>query len=92
MKHSSTVIALLATAIACCHGLAVERYEANWESLHQHETPEWALDAKFGVYAHWGPYAQAGSWTDNPNVNWRNYYITSYGGPNVNWRNYYITS
>ena len=32
-------------------------YEANWESLSQAEVPEWAIDAKFGVYAHWGLYS-----------------------------------
>lgn len=28
----------------------------SWESL-QHETPAWFLDAKFGIYCHWGPYS-----------------------------------
>lgn len=32
-------------------------YEANWESLKQHKTPSWFLDAKFGIYFHWGPYS-----------------------------------
>ena len=32
-------------------------YQADWESLKQHETPEWFLDAKFGIYCHWGPYS-----------------------------------
>ncbi|WP_152285452.1 alpha-L-fucosidase [Flavicella marina] len=32
-------------------------YSADWESLKQHETPEWFLDAKFGIYCHWGPYS-----------------------------------
>lgn len=26
------------------------KYTADWESLKQHETPEWFLDAKFGIY------------------------------------------
>ena len=59
---------------------AVEKYEPNWDSLRQHETPEWALDAKFGIYAHWGPYSESGAWKDNPNINWGNYYITCYNG------------
>ncbi|SDX88601.1 alpha-L-fucosidase [Lutibacter oricola] len=33
------------------------KYTADWESLKQHKTPEWFLDAKFGIYAHWGPYS-----------------------------------
>ncbi|WP_299553089.1 alpha-L-fucosidase [Seonamhaeicola sp.] len=35
-------------------------YEANWESLKQHKTPEWFLDAKFGIYFHWGVYSYMG--------------------------------
>ena len=31
-------------------------FEPTWESLQQYECPEWFLDAKFGIYAHWGPY------------------------------------
>lgn len=32
-------------------------YEANWESLNSRPTPEWWMDAKFGIFIHWGPYA-----------------------------------
>ena len=32
-------------------------YQPSWESLLHHTTPEWMLDAKFGLYAHWGLYA-----------------------------------
>jgi len=31
------------------------RYAASWESLSQWECPEWFKDAKFGIWAHWGP-------------------------------------
>lgn len=27
-------------------------YEANWNSLRQHQTPQWLIDAKFGIYTH----------------------------------------
>jgi len=35
-----------------------------WESLSQYETPDWFRDAKFGIWAHWGPQCQpeAGDW------------------------------
>jgi len=29
-------------------------YQPAWESLAAHEVPEWLLDAKYGIYAHWG--------------------------------------
>ncbi len=34
-----------------------EVYKPNWESLKNHQNPEWFLDAKFGIYCHWGPYS-----------------------------------
>jgi alpha-L-fucosidase len=36
---------------------AAGRFEPNWASLDQRATPEWFLDAKFGVFIHWGVYA-----------------------------------
>lgn len=35
-----------------------------WESLQNFKTPEWYRDAKFGMWAHWGPQCQpeAGDW------------------------------
>lgn len=35
-----------------------------WDSLQQFKTPEWFRDAKFGMWAHWGPQCQpeAGDW------------------------------
>lgn len=40
------------------------QYEPTWESLSQRETPDWFRDAKFGIWAHWGPQCQpeAGDW------------------------------
>ncbi|MBR0087525.1 MAG: alpha-L-fucosidase [Lachnospiraceae bacterium] len=32
-------------------------YEANWESLSKHQTPQWFRDAKFGIFIHWGLYS-----------------------------------
>ena len=31
-----------------------EKFENNWTSLRRHQTPEWLIDAKFGIYCHWG--------------------------------------
>ncbi|WP_343329110.1 alpha-L-fucosidase [Polaribacter staleyi] len=33
-------------------------FKANWESLKNYETPEWFRDAKFGIWAHWGPQSE----------------------------------
>lgn len=32
------------------------RYEADWASLRDHQTPQWLKDGKFGIYTHWGIY------------------------------------
>jgi len=33
------------------------RYEPTWDSLDRRPMPEWFLDAKFGVFIHWGVYS-----------------------------------
>ena len=37
-----------------------ETYQASWESLTQHEVPDWFSEGKFGLYAHWGIYSVPG--------------------------------
>jgi len=34
--------------------IAAPGYEPTWTSLRGHTTPEWLMDAKFGIYTHWG--------------------------------------
>ncbi|MEM9985791.1 MAG: alpha-L-fucosidase, partial [Bacteroidota bacterium] len=29
-------------------------WESDWTSLRQHQPPQWLVDAKFGIYCHWG--------------------------------------
>ena len=36
-------------------------FEPTWESLERHQTPAWFRDAKFGIWAHWGPQCVEGS-------------------------------
>ena len=40
------------------------KFEPTWESLKQYTVPEWFRDAKFGIWAHWGPQCQPeqGDW------------------------------
>ena len=37
------------------------RFSPTWESLSGYEIPEWFKDAKFGIWAHWGPQCVEGS-------------------------------
>lgn len=40
------------------------KFEATWESLQRYSCPDWFRDAKFGMWAHWGPQAvpEVGDW------------------------------
>jgi len=39
-------------------------YQPDWNSLAQYQLPDWFRDAKFGIWAHWGPQCQPerGDW------------------------------
>ncbi len=63
------------------------KFEPTWESLQQYEIPEWFRNAKFGIWAHWGPQCQPeqGDWyarfmyvQGRPQYNW---HVAHYGHP-----------
>ena len=69
MKKNLLLSALLAvgmTVSAQTTNVEVEtgQYLPDWNSLSSWECPEWFKDAKFGIWAHWGPqcHAEAGDW------------------------------
>jgi len=35
----------------------VIKYEPTWESLRRYTAPDWYVDAKFGIFIHWGVYS-----------------------------------
>ncbi len=39
-------------------------FQPTWDSLAKYQTPDWFRDAKFGIWAHWGPQCQPerGDW------------------------------
>lgn len=37
------------------------KFAPTWESLSRYEVPDWFRDAKFGMWAHWGPQCVEGS-------------------------------
>ena len=72
-------MALSAAVLAGCAGGRIETnkggsngmtdiaegpFKASMDSLAKYECPDWFRDAKFGIWAHWGPQAvpQAGDW------------------------------
>ena len=54
---------VLLSVVAASQAMAQSKkikYEESWESLSQvNQTPDWFLDAKLGIYAHWGPTSEA---------------------------------
>ena len=62
-------------------------FEPTWESLSKHDTPEWFRDAKFGIWAHWGPQCQPeyGDWYARlmyfPDNEIYRYHVNKYGHP-----------
>lgn len=37
------------------------KFSPDWESLRNYQVPDWFRDAKFGIWAHWGPQCVEGS-------------------------------
>lgn len=44
--------------------MATGKFQPTWESLQQYKVPDWFRNAKFGIWAHWGPQCQPeeGDW------------------------------
>ena len=66
-KITISLLLLAATEVSAqLPDVTVEQgpYEGTWESMSGWECPEWFKDAKFGIWAHWGPqcHAEAGDW------------------------------
>src|SRR5881394_2273008 len=65
-------------------------FKPEWNSLTNYQTPEWFRDAKFGIWAHWGPQCQPehGDWyARNMYVQGSGQYkshLAEYGHPSTN--------
>ncbi len=90
MAVALTGCALTATAQKPKQDVAVKQgtFAPTWESVSAWECPEWFKDAKFGIWAHWGPQCQAedGDWyarfmyyNDSGQHNW---HVSHFGNPN----------
>src|SRR5690349_7281111 len=38
-------------------GIAEGPFRPDWESLQNYKVPDWYMDAKFGIFIHWGVYS-----------------------------------
>ena len=93
-----TLLALgfsLATALAQTNALqlpaiAAGPFKPDWNSLTNYQTPDWYRDAKFGIWAHWGPQCQPehGDWYarsmyEEGSGDYQSH-LTEYGHPSTN--------
>ena len=51
------ILVLGLTIHSCKDHAKPETFTPDWESMKQYQVPEWFLDAKFGIYCHWGVYS-----------------------------------
>ncbi len=99
--RSRTILGFAALAVSLAAFAATthaadkpKRFEANWASLDARPTPTWFLDAKFGVFIHWGVYSvpawgaqgEYSEWywrriiSDKPKeAVWRDFHAKNYG-------------
>lgn len=70
--------------------VAKGKFQPTWDSLQQYQVPEWFRDAKFGIWAHWGPQCEPGrgDWYAREMYsqgNWKyNEHLKLYGHPSTN--------
>jgi len=63
------------------------KIKPTWQSMHKYEVPKWYRDAKFGIWAHWGPQSQPeyGDWYAHymykPGSRENKYHVSHYGQP-----------
>ena len=60
VTYMTILVSALAVTVALAdadvekYAIAEGKFQPTWESLKQHQCPEWFRDAKFGIWAHWG--------------------------------------
>ena len=69
--------------------MATGPFSADWDSLANYQTPDWFRNAKFGIWAHWGPQCEPGigDWyARNMYIEGSEayrYHVNTYGHPSV---------
>jgi alpha-L-fucosidase len=67
--------------------VATGKFQPTWESLKQYQVPGWFRDAKFGIWAHWGPQCEPedGDWYGRnmyvPGSAQNKFHVAHYGSP-----------
>jgi len=80
-------ISVASAAWASDHSIAEGPFKSTAESLKQYRCPDWFRDAKFGIWAHWGPQSvpMNGDWYARgmyeQGSSHYNYHVAHYGHP-----------
>ncbi|RXK85525.1 alpha-L-fucosidase [Filimonas effusa] len=94
MAVPAALLAKQAGAASFLETLAGEKmakgpFQPTWDSLRQYQVPDWFRDAKFGIWAHWGPQCQPehGDWYAREMYmegnHHYNFHVKKYGHPSV---------
>ncbi len=51
------IVFFIFCAIALSLRVQAQVYQSNWQSIDNRPVPEWFVDAKFGIFIHWGLYS-----------------------------------
>ncbi len=81
-KWATALVASLLVSLtvsAQIEPVAPGKFDPSWESLAQYKVPEWYRDAKFGIWAHWGPQCQP------EQGDWFARFMYVEGSPEYNW-------
>ena len=81
------ILSLLLSSSFCQADNNQTKFEPTWQSLANYKVPKWYKNAKFGIWAHWGPQCQPehGDWYARGMYEENSYYykshIKEYGHP-----------
>lgn len=81
------ITATFAAAMPGSPSASAGMFQSHWDSLKRYRCPEWFRDAKFGIWAHWGPQCapKQGDWyARNMYIQGSrqyNYHVEHYGHP-----------
>ena len=86
------ILRCLALAMLLSNGSAFQKafaapahYDASWSSLDQRPMPQWFLDAKFGVFIHWGVYSVPAWGAQDEYAEWYWHHIRSDDPKRTSW-------
>ncbi|MCP5107778.1 MAG: alpha-L-fucosidase [bacterium] len=56
-SHLKNIVLLIIISLGIAMSLHTQEYKPTWESLDKRPMPRWFVDAKFGIFIHWGVYS-----------------------------------